>query len=184
MLNSSQREPALFRKLLLCDPVILGAAVSEVSGSEELPSRGPDLASGARRRRAHFPSRAKAFAHFRTRRLFADFTPEALALYVSEGCGPSPDGGIELKCRPEVEAAVFSVGGLGDMTTEAHKSTAEVLFLHASKGNFSRERYDALAGRMLNARVESLDAGHLFPMEEPARVLAYVDQLMATAPSA
>ena len=175
ILDSAKNEPALFGNLLLCDPVIVESAMP---GENESGSRGPDLAVGARKRRDRFSTRAEAFEHFGSRGLFANFTPEALALYVGEGLAPTPDGDFALKCKPEVEAAIFSSVALTDLFTDADKVTADVTFLHALGGNFSRERYDALASRMTSARVEGLDVGHLFPLEEPERVLAIVDELI------
>jgi pimeloyl-ACP methyl ester carboxylesterase len=170
MLASAQREPARFGKLLLCDPVILP---DPAEGAP--PARGPDLAAGARKRRAEFSSRAEAYAHFRTRRLFADFTPEALALYVGEGMVETADGRFALKCRPEVEAAIFSAAAWAGLYADVEQISAEVLFLHALRGNFLHERYQRLAGRIKHASVESLDVGHLFPMEEPEQVLGRID---------
>ena len=175
ILDSAQNEPALFGNILLCDPVIVESA----SPVENEPgSGGPDLAAGARKRRDRFPTRAEAYEHFHSRGIFANFTPEALALYVGEGIGPTPDEDFELKCKREVEAAIFSSTALTDLFADADKVTADVTFLHALKGNFSRARYDALAQRMTTARVEGLDVGHLFPLEEPERVLRAVDELI------
>jgi pimeloyl-ACP methyl ester carboxylesterase len=175
MLDSARLEPGLFGKLLLCDPVIVEAVET---GDEATRPRGPDLAVGARKRRHLFPTREEAFEHFRSRGIFADFTPEALALYVGEGIGPTPDGAFALKCRPEIEAAIFSSAALTDLSRGAEEISADVLFVHALRGNFLRQRYDDLASRIPSARVESFDLGHLFPMEEPERVLAIIDDLM------
>jgi pimeloyl-ACP methyl ester carboxylesterase len=175
ILDAAQNEPALFGNILLCDPVI----VESVAAKEiERRSGGPDLATGARKRRDRFPTRADAYAHFHSRGIFSNFTPEALALYVGEGIGPTPDGDFQLKCRREVEAAIFSSADLTDLFVDADKVTADVTFLHAAQGNFSRERYNSLAARMASARVEGLDVGHLFPLEEPEQVLRAVDELI------
>lgn len=173
ILYAAESEPALFGNILLCDPVIVEPAGS---GERQSPPRGMDLATLARKRRDRFPTRSAAFEHFRPRRLFENFPPEVLALYVGEGIGPTPDGDFALKCKPEVEAAVFSNAAMSDLFTNADKVSADVTFLHAERGNFSRETYNALAGRMPSARVEGLDVGHLFPLEEPERVLAIVDE--------
>jgi len=175
ILYAAQSEPALFSNILLCDPVI----VERIKPSEnQSPPRGLDMAAGARKRRDRFPTRAVAFEHFRTRGLFAAFPPEALALYVGEGIGPTPDGDFALKCKPEIEAAVFLNAAASDVFAHADKVTADVTFVHAERGNFSRETYNELAGRMPSAQVEGLDAGHLFPLEEPEQVLAIVDRLI------
>jgi len=173
LLDSARQEPGLFGSLLLCDPVILE---SEKPGEGEFRPRGPDLAMGARKRRDRFATRAEAYAHFRSRALFAKFSPEVLALYVGEGIAATADGGFALKCRPEVEAAIFSSGALKDLSADMDRVTADVTFLHALRGNFLRERYDAVAKGIPNARVESLDVGHLFPLEEPERVLEFIEK--------
>jgi len=181
-LEAAEREPSLFGRLLLCDPVILDPPAS---GGVEVPSRGPDLASGARRRRNRFDSLAEAYSHFQGRGIFADFTPEALALYVAEGVAPGPDGGFALRCSPDVEGAIFASGERTDLFADAPKLSAEVRFIHALRGNFSRERYDALAARIPSASVASLDLGHLFPMEEPKRVVDLVEGwLSSSSPTA
>jgi len=176
LLDSAQKEPSLFGRLLLCDPVILE---SENPGEGGPRARGESMAMGARKRRDRFGTRAEAYEHFRSRALFANFTTEALALYVGEGLGPTADGDFVLKCTPEVEAAIFSSVALKDFLANVDRVTADVTFIHALRGNFERARYDAVATRIANARVESLDVGHLFPMEEPGRVLEIVEKLMS-----
>ncbi|HEB89770.1 MAG TPA: alpha/beta fold hydrolase [Deltaproteobacteria bacterium] len=168
VLAAAQREPALFERILLCDPVILPRMTAQEKSRHVRES---GLAAATLKRRNRFPTREVAFDHLRSRGLFARFTPEALALYVGEGTRPTEDGEIGLKCDRRVEAAIFSGGGVIDLYTDAHRVMAEARFIHALGGNFSRARYDDLAGRMNDARVDSLEVGHLFPMEEPGRVV-------------
>ena len=175
VLVEAQREPARFENILLCDPVIF-PAMSEGENEERAKESG--LVAATLKRRDVFPTRAEAYAHLRSRGLFARFTKEALGLYVGEGLWETEDGEVTLKCAREVEAAVFGSAALSDLFADVEKISAEVLFLHASRGNFDRERYDALAKRMPSGRVESLEVGHLFPLEEPARVLAAVDEMI------
>ncbi|HPG25615.1 MAG TPA: alpha/beta hydrolase [Myxococcota bacterium] len=170
-LAAELREPGLFERLLLCDPVILPPLTLE---ERRQMSRGPGLAASTRKRRDRFPSREEAYAHCRTRALFADFTPEALALYVGEGMRETEDGEIALKCDREIEAAIFDQGGSLDFDRDIERVRARVLFLHAGRGNFDVRAYESLAARMPEGRVERLDAGHLFPLEEPERVLEAV----------
>lgn len=172
-LEAAEREPALFGRVLLCDPVIIEPPTAEQMAAA---NRGPDLAAAARKRRDRFPTREEAFEHFRGRGIFADFTPEALALYVGEGIAPAPEGDFVLRCRPEVEAAIFSGVERPNLFEAAPRVTADVRFIHALRGNFLRQRYDELASRIPSARVESLDVGHLFPMEEPGRVIEIVEE--------
>jgi len=175
VLAVAQREPALIEKVLACDPVVYSPM--SIKDNESRASES-GLAEATLRRRDRFPSKAEAYAHLRSRALFANFTKEALGLYVGEGIRETAEGDVTLKCEREMEAAVFQSAALSDLFSSVEEITAEVLILHAAIGNFEREKYDALAERIPNARVDSLDLGHLFPMEEPDRVLAAIAELL------
>lgn len=176
MLAAASRRPELFARLLLCDPVIFPPLTKEEKASAGQGAN--PLAEATLRRRDHFPSYADAFAHYASRGLFANFTPVSLALYVGEGIRRTEGGEVTLKCAREVEAVVFGGGGRLDLTDQVGGVLAEVRILHALQGNFSRPVYDRLAGLMPNARVESVDVGHLFPMEQPELVLSHVADMM------
>lgn len=178
MLRAASRAPAQFERLVLCDPVILPPPPPETergASTATAPGNGGALAAATRKRRDRFPSRAAAFEHCRSRGLFANFTPEALALYVGEGMRESGEGEIALKCDRQVEAAIFDGGGVGSMIDEIERVSAEVLFVHAQHGNFSLAYYEEIASKMPRARAVSVDAGHLFPLEEPERVFELID---------
>ena len=136
------------------------------------------MAEASRRRRDHFPSSEEAYTHCRTRGLFANFTPEALALYAGEGMRETEDGQVTLKCHRNVEAAIFDGGPASASVGEVQAVTAQVLFVHAKRGNFQVDFYEEIAGRMANAKVVSRDVAHLFPLEEPDRVLELVDEML------
>ena len=87
----------------------------------------------------------------------------------------TPEGDVVLKCHPEVEAAVFEGNGAARMVEEIEAVTAEVLFVHAQRGNFEVSVYESLAARMAKARVESGDLSHLFPLESPSVVLDWAE---------
>jgi len=172
LLRAASRAPEHFERLLLCDPVILPPLPPGPPPSE---SRGAELAAATRRRRDRFPSRTAAYDHFRTRGLFAHFAPEALALYVGEGMAETPEGDVVLKCRPEVEAAIFEGNGAATLVEDLEAVAARVLFVHAQRGNFEVSAFEELAGRMARARVVSRDLSHLFPLEEPSTVLDWAE---------
>lgn len=169
-----------FERLLLCDPVLIPPAVRDPSSPGlSTGRRANPMAEASRRRRDRFPSAAEAYAHCRSRALYAAFTPEALALYVGLGMRETTTGELALKCDREVEAAIFESGGSLDLWSQFGELTAELLILHAGRSGFSRPYYEELARRAPNARVEGVDAGHLFPMEEPGLVIDRVENLMA-----
>lgn len=176
LLRAAQHAPDLVERLLLCDPV-LHRPTSE--GATAGPDKGLALREATLRRRNRFPSFAAAYDHCRSRGLFADFTPEALALYVREGMTENDEGEIELKCAREVEAAIFGGGGTSRAFDAPEVVRARTLFVHAQRGNFLAETYEALAAQMPKARVASEDLGHLFPLETPSAALAFVEELLA-----
>ncbi len=171
-LHVAAARPGLFERVLLCDPVILPRTAP---GEPPPPGRSRELSEATRRRRRHFASPEDAYDHFASRGLFREFRAEALALYVAEGLAPDAEGGLRLKCAPEVEAAIFAHSGRIDVFGIAGRIETPVRFLHASRGDFSRDVYDELALEMPDARVESCDAGHLFPMEQPEQVLERIE---------
>ena len=112
-------------------------------------------------------SRDEARRAWAEKRFFAEWRPEALALYAAEGLRERPDGLVELKCPGEVEAAIFESSGTFDVFAVARGLETPALLLWAARGDFSRATYEKLAAEMANARVEDVNAGHLVPMEQP-----------------
>jgi pimeloyl-ACP methyl ester carboxylesterase len=169
-LGAAARRPELFERILLVDPVI-HSREAYVPRDPERARRIGKLVRGARRRRHHFASRAEARAWFEGRKIFANWLPEALDLYVAEALAERPDGSVELKCPGAVEAAVFEQGGSLDVHGLAPDVRAPTLLLWAKRGSFPRSAYEALVARMPDARIEDIDSGHLVPMERPELVV-------------
>ena len=105
----SVREPALFDRLLLLDPVYFprGILLSMVGLSlfNTVPAVVP-MARSARRRRASWPSRAAARDHLSHRGVYKDWEEQALRAFVDWGM-TEKDGEVHLKCPPDIEARFF-----------------------------------------------------------------------------
>jgi pimeloyl-ACP methyl ester carboxylesterase len=169
-LAAAAAHPGLFERIVCVDPVVFPPGAPDPARA----AHGQSLVDGARRRRRDWPDRQAALDHFRPRSLFAGWTERALALYVDEGLAARPDGSRELKCAPEVEAAVFGGARGFDLFGRVAGCATPALLLWARHGNFPRPLYDRLAETLGDARVEPVDAGHLVPMERPERVVAAV----------
>lgn len=167
MIAAAGLAPGLFGRVAAVDPVILPP---EWTGRSPGTSHGNALAEGARKRRSVFASREEARGRWEGKDFFAEWDPRALTLYLEEGLRDRGDGQVELKCSPEVEAAIFEGGGGFDVFAIAGRVHAPTLILWASRGNFPRSVYELLAARIPDARVEDVDAGHLVTMERPALV--------------
>jgi pimeloyl-ACP methyl ester carboxylesterase len=177
MLGACVRRPRLFERVVLVDPVTPPppAAVTTPERIRHLES----LVSGARNRRASWPSRAQARDWWSQREFFQGWLPDALDLYVLDGLRDRADGSVELKCPGEIEATIFGASVDFDIFDLARAVTTPALFQWAKRGSFPRPLYEALAACMASARVEDVDCGHLVPMERPdlvvEGVLRFVD---------
>jgi pimeloyl-ACP methyl ester carboxylesterase len=170
MLLAASHEPDLFERLVLVDPVLHAPRAAESWDPERL-ARASSLVERASRRRTVFPDRAAARENWRDKDLFADWDPRAFDLYLDEGMIDRADGQVELKCAPETEAAVYAAGPASDVWDRAEKLAVPTLLLWARHGDFPRVLFETYASRMLNARIQDVDAGHLVPMERPEVVV-------------
>jgi pimeloyl-ACP methyl ester carboxylesterase len=167
LLGAAKRRPGLFDRIVLVDPVV-PPKLEEIPPERRASVMG--MVERAGKRRHEWPSQAEAREFFAVRELFERFDPRAIDLYVLDGLRERSDGSVELKCPGAIESAIFAGGGEVDVGALADGNGTPALWLWAALGNFSRERYVALAASMKNARVETIDAGHLVPMEQPALV--------------
>jgi pimeloyl-ACP methyl ester carboxylesterase len=170
MLLAAAQEPDLFERLVLVDPV-LHAPRAAASWDPERLARAGSLLERAARRRAVFPDRAAARENWRDKELFQNWDPRAYELYLAEGLGDRADGQVELKCAPETEAAIYAAGPTTDVWDRVEKLAVPTLLLWAMHGDFPRSVFADYAARMLNARIQDVDAGHLVPMEQPELVI-------------
>ena len=172
-LLAAARHPGLFRALVLLDPVVfpyrylLPLALLRLLG---LHHRFP-LAAQARRRRAVFPSREDAAAHYRKRPLFARWHPEAFEAYIEHGLIPIAGGQkrVRLAYPPAWEAAIFASTPLS-VWYWARKVRLPTLVVYGEHTNtFLPPARRKLQRLWPHAQFVALpQAGHMFPMERPA----------------
>ncbi len=174
MLGALSRNPELFERVMVLDPVIIAKALRARMGRG-----GPSpMVTRARARRAVFDSREQALGGWREKPFFQSWAPGVLEDYGRYGLRDREDGRVELCCAPEVEATVFSTGGTIDLFEVERWPSIPVRFHWASGGNFSRATYEALAARMPDARVGTVETGHLVPMEDPELVVGLARALV------
>jgi hypothetical protein len=132
-------------------------------------------AGATRDRRAEWDSRDEAKAHFRTRRLFRDFTEECLDDYVRHAL-VRRGSRYRLKIDPAIETQIYR--------TIPHGMHAQLRDLRVPAGFVGGTESDVLrrAGmrlmrgrRFLKRRVAG---GHLFPFERPLQAAAAIDELL------
>lgn len=170
LLLAEEREEGTFARLWCYEPIIFPT-------EEPLPPD-PDfsLAISARRRRFVWDSPEQALEAFASKPPLDVLRPDALRAYVRYGLRARDDGQYELKCLPDDEAEVYSMG-------MAHGAFARLGDVRCPTVVACGERTDAIvpalagmiAERIPGGRLEVMPGlGHFGPMEDPDAVVASV----------
>lgn len=127
------------------------------------------MSAAARRRRASWPSRRDAIDSYAARPPLNVLTAESLHAYVDYGMRDAADGSVELKCRPENEATMYTMGVVNGLFARLPEVPCPVL---VAAGELSNAIPPALASRiaelMPHATLEIWpNRGHFGPLEDP-----------------
>jgi len=169
LLMAAHRQPSLFRRLVLFEPIVFPPTSDRPDG----PS---PMVAAARKRRSTFHTFQAAYDNFASKPPLNAFTPEALHAYVDFGFARDRHG-VHLKCSPDTEAGTFEKGGSHDTWEHLPTIETEVLVLAGRPGDMGPGAIAPLiAERLPNARFLQLDElDHFGPMVRPdlvARVIA------------
>ena len=107
-LFAALKQPERFKALILLDPTILPRFVTEAIKAARAEGQVPriPLVDGALKRRNQFADLAEAYAYWRDKPLFRDWTDEAVRLYAESLTRPVSDG-LELTWPREWEAYYY-----------------------------------------------------------------------------
>ncbi len=180
------RRPALFRAVVLVEPVLLPPSwlwwlrLMRLLGL----SRRQPLVQSALHRHRTWPSRQACFDHYRAKPLFARWSDEALWAYVEAGTRPRPEGGVELVYPPEWEAQVFATSPTG-VWRDVPNLRAPTLLIRGERSETFRPTALARAARLIpHAQVAVIaNAGHLAPMECPAETARLIAEFVTGLPA-
>jgi pimeloyl-ACP methyl ester carboxylesterase len=162
------REPGTFARLWGYEPIVFPS-------DEPLePQHDFPLSEGARRRRAVWASRDEAHASYAARPPLDALDPDALQAYVDHGLRDRPDGQVELKCRPEDEAAIYAMGvanGVYPRLGDVGCPTLVVCGEHTDA--IPPKLGEMIVERLPRGRLEVMrGVGHFGPMEAPDATVA------------
>jgi len=170
LLMAAHRQPSLFRRLVLFEPIVFPPSGIRPDGA---PS---PMVAAARKRRSTFHTFHAAFDNFASKPPLNAFTPEALHAYVDFGFARDRHG-VHLKCSPDTEASTFEKGGSHETWEHLPSIQTEVLILAGQAGEMGPGAIaPQISERLPNARfLEMTQLDHFGPMVRPdivARVIA------------
>ena len=177
---AAAQRPDLFSAVALLDPILVPREPRLAAGIET------PMSALARRRRELWTSTSEAFDSYRGRGPFVAWPDTALRLYVDHGFR-SEDGGVRLKCPPQVEAQVFGMAQDFDSWSAIDRLTVPALVMRGGESSaFSAADAARVATHLGRGRVRTLEAtGHTFPMEKPdevaAAILEFADSILPLA---
>lgn len=193
-LMCAARHPALGGRgaagVLLLDSPILGGwrarTLELIKRTQLVGSVSPGRVS--RRRRKHWPSADEALEHFRHKRVFARWHPQALADYVEHGTRDevAPNGVARrtLVFDRDVETAIYNTLPHNlDRLLRRHPLRCPVAFIGGTRSREMRQVGMTMTRRVVGRghpeRFALVEGSHLFPMERPKETAAAIDAMLA-----
>jgi pimeloyl-ACP methyl ester carboxylesterase len=194
LLLAAGRRPDLFTTLVAMEPTIMDPERSRTVEAGLSPSSREYL-DRVRARRAVFPGRVEARAHFAVRTPYQSWRPDVLDLFIEQGLVEAPSG-VQLGCRADDEARMLepilqamerryaASGGVSPFDV-LRRVACPVLLI----ANRLSVPYHAMtkAAQALLPGVGSMiewDLAHCSPMEDPPavadRILAHLSGPVAT----
>jgi pimeloyl-ACP methyl ester carboxylesterase len=139
---------------------------------ERARRRAEGLAEGARHRRDRFASRQEAYANFASKPPLSGLAPDVLRAYVEHGFEDEPDGTVTLRCRPEVEAAIYLAAIDGDRFARLADVTCPVVVGAGERSDaVTPERAGPIVHAVRRGRLAPFPGlGHFGPLEDPEAV--------------
>jgi pimeloyl-ACP methyl ester carboxylesterase len=177
-LLAAARDPGLFSRVIVVDPVLLTGTHAAVWGFMRRLGLGRRLpiVRGALRRRRWWPDRDAARQAWSGRGIFAAWRPEVLEDYLECGLVAGGEGeGLQLAYPRRWEARIFRTTP-HDPWAALRGVTIPVLALRGGRSEVFTAAAAARLGRTVpSCRVETVPgAGHCLPMERPDEVAARI----------
>lgn len=163
------RHPQLFSRAALLDPVVFPPGLQTyMKISEHLRFTAFNkLAKRTLQRRTHWADRQAAYASLTGRGTFKGWTTEALRAYVDYALRPADEEGVQLKCPPWLEAAIFSTAP-NNLWSALREVQTPVLFLYGtSTYPFVIKSAGLWTQSNSHVQPEQVVGGHCFMQEYP-----------------
>jgi pimeloyl-ACP methyl ester carboxylesterase len=156
--------PELIPRSVLVEPVVFDDEARE-SVKDSLYER-------TLKRKRWFESAEAMFRNLEHKPPFAVWRRDMLRDYCEYGTRPAHDGGVELKCPPEIEADFYSRAREFPGLSIILESPAPSLLILGEKSDSTAIKIaDKIAAQLANGTLVTVpDAGHFLPMEQPEMI--------------
>lgn len=180
-LMAAARRPAQSRAVVQLDsPFVRGwrAGLVSMGRLTGLSQRVPP-ASIAHQRREHWPDAAALRAHFAAKAFVKRWDPRVFEDFLREGFEAHPAGGLRLRFRREVEAAIYA-NLPGNLSGHARRLRAPLGFVAGTQSAEMRQGGLAATRALVgSAHWREIEGTHLFPFEQPEQTARMVLELLA-----
>lgn len=163
LLLGEVERPATFLRVWAYEPIMFPSETAHLT-ADDFP-----LAGNARKRRNEWASIDEAYDAYASKRPLNVMTPESLRAYVDYGLRDRGDGVFELKCAPDVEAAVYAMAPANGAWAQLPKVESSVL---VACGETSTDIAPPLATRIADRLPYGAlevwpGCGHFGPQQDP-----------------
>lgn len=176
---AAAERPDLFSKAVLIDPIISPRGSDEATSASQPPR--PNIAEMTKKRRAVWDSRQQVYDSYNPRFPFKGWRPEFLWAYINHGTRDLPDGKVELKCPPHLEAQMYMQNPGFDHFGYLRRVQCPTLLLRgAATDRFPLAVAQRMEREMPRCRlVDVPGTSHFLPMEQPDEVLGLLQAFFA-----
>jgi pimeloyl-ACP methyl ester carboxylesterase len=156
--------PELIPRSVLVEPVVFD--------DEARDSVKDSLYERTLKRKRWFESAEAMFRNLEHKPPFAVWRSDMLRDYCEYGTRPAHDGGVELKCPPEIEADFYSRAQEFPGLSIILESPAPSLLILGEKSDSTAIKIaDKIVAQLANGTLVTVpDAGHFLPMEQPEMI--------------
>lgn len=163
------KHPGLFKKIVLLDPILLPKQIIDLTSSMPNP-----MVTKTRNRKSYWRSRDEAKQYFLSKTVYKNWTDESIEGFIDYALDGVGDGGVSLKCPPEVEAAIYDSSPEG-LWAAIEAVDVDVHIIYGDKSypfiEASCEQAKSLNSRISSAKVQG---SHCFMMEDPVSAADHV----------
>ena len=156
--------PGIYPRIWAYEPVIF-------KNSSDVPVTDFPLATIARRRRNEWTSVDEIYDAYASKPPLDVMAPVSLRAYVEYGVRDRGDGVLELKCRPDVEATIYTMGPLNGAWEKLPDVDVPVIVVcGAASTDIGPRLAEGIAARLPLGSLEVwAGCGHFGPQEDPDR---------------